>query len=432
MTTPRMPNEYPQGSFNSGAPSASPHELLEAFRDAKLEFDTSIDARSDHGRDWWPLSIGEVALGRVPHWPGVVVQPSSNEEVSSVLKIASAHRTPVTAQGGRSGVVGGAVAPDGAIAMDLTKLNRIISLDEVSGHLRVQAGVFGPELEEFTQSRGFTVGHFPQSFELATVGGWIACRGAGQLSNRFGKIEDIVRSLTVVLASGDIIQVGTDAPRQAVGPDLMSLFVGSEGTLGVITEATLVARRRASFEQRAAYSFQTFEVGLEACRRILQRDASPAVLRLYDSIESKRNFEVDACALIVLDEGDEALTRSSMKIVDEECKLATRLDDGLVQRWLDHRNDVEHSLRFGRTKLSSTPLRSPDRGPYWQRCSEKSPKRSGASKELSSPRCTRATPTSMALVSISPSRESPPTIQPPSTAMLGTERHTPCSIAEEP
>ena len=317
--------------------------------------------------------------------------------------------------------------------MDLTKLNRIISLDEVSGHLRVQAGVFGPELEEFTQSRGFTVGHFPQSFELATVGGWIACRGAGQLSNRFGKIEDIVRSLTVVLASGDIIQVGTNAPRQAVGPDLVSLFVGSEGTLGVITEATLVARRRASFEQRAAYSFQTFEVGLEACRRILQRDASPAVLRLYDSIESKRNFEVDACALIVLDEGDEALTRSSMKIVDEECKLATRLDDGLVQRWLDHRNDVgalaplwENGIVVDTIEVAGSwailatmfrevteALRSIE-GTLVASVHQSHAYVDGACLYFTFAGKPADDPTSLL------------------SAMLGTERHTPCSIAEEP
>jgi len=340
MTKPSMPNEYPSGSFASGVPKPAPLALLDELQRARLEFETSSDARSDHGRDWWPLSIADVAVGRVPHWPGVVVKPRSSDEVSQLLRIASTHRIPVTAQGGRSGVLGGAVAPDGGVALDLTKLDEVISLDEISGHVRVQAGVFGPELENFLNARGWTVGHFPQSFDLATVGGWIACRGAGQLSNRYGKIEDIVRSLTIVLANGDVIEVGSNAPRQAIGPDLLSLFVGSEGTLGVITEATLVARRRARFEERAAYGFSSFEEGLEACRRILQRDASPAVLRLYDETESQRNFGHANCALIVLDEGEESFVHATMHIVGEECAGATVLDVSLVERWMEHRNDV--------------------------------------------------------------------------------------------
>jgi alkyldihydroxyacetonephosphate synthase len=171
----------------------------------------------------------------------------------------------------------------------------------------VEAGVFGPDLERAVANEGFTVGHFPQSFELATVGGWIACRGAGQYSNRYGKIEDIVRALTVVLANGDVIELGGRAPRQAVGPDLMQLFIGSEGTLGVITRATLVLHPTPASEQRAAYAFTDFDAGLDACRLIMQRDARPAVLRLYDETESKRSFGVESCVLIVLDEGDPLL-----------------------------------------------------------------------------------------------------------------------------
>jgi alkyldihydroxyacetonephosphate synthase len=120
----------------------------------------------------------------------------------------------------------------------------------------------------------------------------------------------------------------------------MALFVGSEGTLGIITEATLVTRKCPAFDQRAAYGFTTFEEGLDACRRILQRDASPAVLRLYDEAESTRNFEVATCTLIVLDEGEEAFVGASMKIVSEECAQATELDTALVATWLEHRNDV--------------------------------------------------------------------------------------------
>ncbi len=340
MTQPSMPNDYPEGSLDGAAPEPATAALLSDLGRAGVAHDTTTPVRADHGRDWWPLSIRDVAAGRVPHWPGVVVRPTSTTQVSDVLKIAGRHRIAVTAQGGRSGVVGGAVAPSGAIALDLTGLSRVLHLDAVSGTVSVEAGVFGPDLEAAVNERGWTVGHFPQSFDLATVGGWLACRGAGQYSNRYGKIEDIVRGLTVVLASGDVVELGGRGPRQAVGPDLVQLFVGSEGTLGVITRATLALHRRPVSERRAAYGFISFREGLEACRRILQRGARPAVLRLYDEAESLHNFAVSSCALVVLDEGDPALVEATMHIVADECADAAPVDVGIVARWLEHRNDV--------------------------------------------------------------------------------------------
>jgi alkyldihydroxyacetonephosphate synthase len=335
-----MPNAYPEGPLEGAASALAANALLDDLKGVGVAFDVDDASRADHGRDWWPLTIRDVAEGHVPRWPGVVVRPSTSGDVSRVLEVASKHHVPVTAQGGRSSVVGGAVAADGGIALDLTGLNRVLDIDTVSGTVNVEAGVFGPDLERAVAEQGFTVGHFPQSFELATVGGWIACRGAGQYSNRYGKIEDIVRGLDVVLASGATIEVGGRAPRQAVGPDLVQLFVGSEGTLGVITRATLVVHPRPASEQRAAYGFADFDAGLDACRRIMQRDARPAVLRLYDETESKRSFDLETCVLIVLDEGDRLLVDATMRVVADECAAASPLDDALVGTWLDHRNDV--------------------------------------------------------------------------------------------
>ncbi len=340
MTRPTMPNEYPNGSFAGPVPAPVSARFLEALESAQVAYDVSDGVRADHGRDWWPITIRDVAAGRVPQWPGVVVRPTRASELPRILAAASDFGIAVTPQGGRSGVAGGALAPPGAIALDLGGLDQILDVDAVSGTVRVEAGLFGPDLERHVNTLGWTVGHFPQSFELATVGGWIACRGAGQFSNRYGKIEDIVRGLRVVLADGTEIDVGGRGPRQAVGPDLVALFVGSEGTLGVITQATLVMQPLPAFERRAAYAFATFDEGLEACRRIMQRGARPAVLRLYDEKESQRNFEVGGCALIVLDEGDELLVEAAMTIVDRECAGGDSLETELVARWLTHRNDV--------------------------------------------------------------------------------------------
>src|SRR3984957_6950005 len=172
-------------------------------------------------------------------------------------------------------------------------------------------------------------------------GRWVGClSGSRPVLQSIGKIEDIVRGLTVVLASGEVIELGGRAPREAVGPDLMQLFIGSEGTLGVITRALLVMHPTPKGERRAAYGFSTFEAGLDACRRIMQRDARPAVLRLYDETESTRNFGVDMCALVVLDEGDPLMVEATMSVVADECGEATTLDPAIVATWLEHRNDV--------------------------------------------------------------------------------------------
>ena len=341
MTEPTMPIELPEGELRvrfEGAPL--PADVLQALHDSAIPVTVDTSERHDHGRDWWPLTIGWAAHGEVPALPGVVMFPRSTHDVATVLRIAHNAHIPVTPQGGRSGVVGGAIPTTGGIALDLTRLNSVISLDEESMTVTVESGCFGPDLENYLNQRGFTAGHFPQSFELATVGGWLACRGAGQLSNRYGKIEDIVRGLTVVLANGTIIETGNRGPRSAVGPDLTQIFVGSEGTLGVITNATLTIRRLASHRAVAAYSFVTVREGLDACRRIIQRDARPAVLRLYDVPESQRNFKIDRCALVVLDEGEVDFVTTAMKIVEEECASGQREDDAIVHHWLEHRNNV--------------------------------------------------------------------------------------------
>jgi alkyldihydroxyacetonephosphate synthase len=156
----------------------------------------------------------------------------------------------------------------------------------------------------------------------------------------------MVAGLEVVLADGTVVHTGQLAgrgagPRSAMGPDLTSVFVGSEGTLGVITSARLRAHPVAPEERRAAWAFASFADGLEALRRTLQRGATPAVLRLYDATESKRSFDgLDTNVLIALDEGDGFIVEGAMAVLSEECRTAEPLDVGLVEHWFNHRNDV--------------------------------------------------------------------------------------------
>jgi alkyldihydroxyacetonephosphate synthase len=351
---PRRPT--PPIEFGSGAASAQEHfsgervvlsdEWLNRLRAACSDVDVTPASLAEAGRDWWPFAQHWALAGETPACPGAVARPANVDEVAAIAKLCSDTGVPLTAAGGRSGVCGASIPVFGGVVVDLCGLCGILSVDAQSLLVDVAAGTFGSDLEDELQAaHGLTVGHWPQSIELATVGGWVACRGVGQYSTRYGKIEDIVAGLEVVLASGEIIRTGAMAgagPRSAMGPDLTQLFVGSEGTLGIITAVRLRAHRLPVAEQRLAFGFSSFEAGLEVLRRTLQRGATPAVLRLYDERESRRSFDVSTSVLIALDEGDPHVIGAAMTILAAECEAAGAegLDVALVERWLGHRNDV--------------------------------------------------------------------------------------------
>lgn len=308
---------------------------------ACAEVSTADADRAEAGRDWWPLAMTWALDGQVGHRPAAIARPGSEGEVAAVLALCHEAGVPVTAAAGRSGVCGGSVPVFGGVLLDLCGLAGIRSVDTDSMLLDVRAGTFGDRLEAtLRDEHGVTLGHWPQSIALSTVGGWLACRSAGQLSNRYGKIEDLAVGLDVALADGTVIHTG-GAPRAAVGPDLNQVFIGSEGTLGVILGARLRLHPLPTGEGRAAYGFGSFAAGMDACRRILQRGARPAVLRLYDAVESDRNYQTgDRHVLLVLDEGDPLLVDATMAVVAEVCADAEVLDEALVEAWMGHRNDV--------------------------------------------------------------------------------------------
>jgi len=305
------------------------------------DVDASADALSEASRDWWPLAMVWALDNQVAARASAVARPHSAAEVAEVLRVCNEARVPVTAAAGRSGVCGASVPVFGGVLLDLTGLEGIVGVDKESMLVDVRPGTFGDVFEdELRAEHQVTCGHWPQSMALSTVGGWLACRGAGQLSTRYGKIEDIVAGLDVVLADGTLVTTG-GAPRAAVGPDLTQLFVGSEGTLGVIVGSRLRVHALPPAEIRAAFAFTSFTDGLDTMRRIVQRGARPAVLRLYDAIEADRSYQTgDAHVLLALDEGDAHVVEATRRIIDEECRAADPIDVGLVERWMQHRNDV--------------------------------------------------------------------------------------------
>lgn len=325
----------------AGQAAPVPAGFLSALS-AVSEITTDLDATAEASRDWWPLALHWSLAGTVPRRAAVVARPRTTQEVSAICTLANSHRVPVTAAGGRSGVSGASLPIHGGVLLDMTGLNGVGEVDEISGIVEVAAGTFGPDLEaEITNRCGLSVGHFPQSFEISTVGGWVAARGAGQFSTRYGKIEDMVVGLEVVLASGKVLRTG-GAPAAASGPDLTQLIIGSEGTLGVITRVWLRAHRIAVHRATAAYRFHSFAEGIEACRTVLRSGATPAVLRLYDAVESTRGRGGNGtdCVLLVLDEGEPEMVTATMALVHTACARAAVADPGLVDAWLAHRNDT--------------------------------------------------------------------------------------------
>lgn len=348
MTQPTPPIELTgTASRFGGEPEPLPDSLRsrldELAATTSCTVTTGRDATAEASRDWWPLSLHWSLAGEVPHRAAAVVRPATTDAVAEVVAACDAARVPVTAAGGRSGVCGASVPVFGGVVLDMTGLDRIGDVDATSGVVEVGAGVFGPDLERaLSADHALTIGHFPQSFELATVGGWVACRGAGQYSTRYGKIEDMVVGLEVVLADGRVVRTG-GAPAAAVGPDLTQVFVGAEGTLGIVTRVWLRAHPVPPAQRRATYWFASLTDGFEACRRIVRAGATPAVLRLYDAIESARGHGGDGsrCVLLVLDEGDARIVDSAMAVVDGVCReLGEAGDPELVAAWMHHRNDT--------------------------------------------------------------------------------------------
>jgi alkyldihydroxyacetonephosphate synthase len=241
---------------------------------------------ASYGRDMWPRLLIGVRAGELPaERCDVVVWPENEREVAAIVRVARQLAVPIVPYGGGSGVCGGTVPILGGITIDLKRMNEITALDHDEMVVDVQAGMNGERFERAINRRGFTLGHFPSSIYCSTVGGWLACRAAGQMSTKYGKIEDRVAGMTVVTGRGDVVQ--TDGPVRAQrGPNWTQLLLGSEGTLGVITSARL--RLAPNPELRVLRGFEVDSVaqGVEAIRRVMQRGLRPAVVRLYDELDT--------------------------------------------------------------------------------------------------------------------------------------------------
>lgn len=242
-----------------------------------------------YARDMWPrLLLGYRDGKRSGARPHAVVWPEHVREVVAVVKLARELRIPIVPYGGGSGVCGGAVPLLGGITIDTKRMQQLRAVHGDELLCDVEAGLSGERFERELERRGYTFGHFPSSIYCSTVGGWLATRAAGQLSTKYGKVEDRCAGLTVVTGRGEVIE--TDGPTRALrGPSWTQLLLGSEGTLGVITSARL--RLAPAPQLRVFRGFEVDDVatGVAAIRRVLQKGLRPAVVRLYDELDTLMN-----------------------------------------------------------------------------------------------------------------------------------------------
>ncbi|MGZ5988989.1 MAG: FAD-binding oxidoreductase [Rhizomicrobium sp.] len=336
-------------------------EILGAERVRGDQYERAFHARGRSYHDLIYLRSGDLSTA-----PDAVLYPRSTDEVLATLAAAGEGGVAVVPYGGGTSVVGGVTGSHGrfksVVALDLSAMDRVIDIDAQSMTATVEAGIYGPALEKALQARGFTLGHHPQSFEFSTLGGWIAHRGAGQGSNRYGRAEDWLVGTKVVTPRG-VLHTG-GFPASSAGPRLNDLVLGSEGVFGIVTEATVRLHPLPTASDYYGYLFKDFGSGIAAIRAAAREEIPVTMLRLSDPMETKfyrafgslgkkrtlrdrfaqfyltnRGFDEKACAMIAGFEGE------TTTVVDERLRFdvlakkhgALALGEGQGKHWKEGR-----------------------------------------------------------------------------------------------
>ena len=266
-------------------------DLLTRLR-AIVDVRVDHDSRVRHTRGKSTPDLLKMRAGDAGDAPDAVVSPDGHDQVAVVVSWCSDNRVALVPFGGGTSVVGGLAARRdgyaGVVAMDLRRMNSLISVDAESHTAVLQAGMLGPEAEASLARHGFTLGHFPQSFEYATIGGFAATRSSGQASAGYGRFDALVLAVTVATPIGTL-RLGT-APGTAAGPDLRQLVLGSEGAFGVITDVTVRVRQLPEVRKYDGWRFSSFDEATAALRDLVQSGVLPTVLRLSDETETAINL----------------------------------------------------------------------------------------------------------------------------------------------
>lgn len=333
--------------------SAKPQGIVERLQKA-LGADNVTPASEVPREEWhdrWVLSDLDDLEHTAIELPACRVTPKTLEQVVAVVNECRTSGTPLVPQGLRSGVCGGVRSTLGAVHLDLSGLCRVQSIDAKRQSARFDAGVRGSTAETEVAKHGMTLGHYPQSMSLSSVGGWVATRAAGQFSTGYGNIEDMLLAVQAVLPDGSVVELGR-APRASAGPDLRHLMLGSEGSLGVITAVELSLHKLPEQRTLAAYYVPNMAAGFEVQRRMLHDEWRPVVLRQYDSREVLRLFPKfrsgDQGLLLAVHEGPRS--RVEVEVAATEaialCEGCTVAPVAATEHWMQQRNHVPTFLSF--------------------------------------------------------------------------------------
>src|SRR5919197_2347910 len=280
--------------------------------------------------------------------PDAVVLPGTEDEIARILELCTVRRIAVVPYGGGTSVVGGLDPTrdrfEAVISLDLRRFDQMHALDLVSGEATLGAGVTGPQAEALLATHGYQLGHYPQSFQYATIGGFAANRSSGQNSAGYGRFDDMVRGLRVVTPQG-ILDLGR-APASAAGPDLRELFLGSEGVFGVITAVRLQVHPVPAAKAYEGWHFPDFATGADAVRAVAQQGTGPTVIRLSDEAETGVNL---------------AMTEAQ---VTGGCLTVTVFEGTAEQVAARHRRTREVLAAAGGTSLGEEPARAWEHGRF--------------------------------------------------------------------
>jgi alkyldihydroxyacetonephosphate synthase len=366
--------------FNSTSPSTDTRKaqllpFLPSLSAAGIPFSQDPHVLHAYSQDLWPRKLLELRE-KGPEAPTIqlVVWPESAEQVSQVVRWAAEANVSIYPYGAGSGVCGATIASEQdarpRMIVDLKAMRKIRSIDRVSMTVWAEAGLIGENLERHLNQEGYTLGHFPSSIYCSSLGGYLATRSAGQLSTKYGKIEDMVLSLECVLPDGTILETGR-APRSAMGPDWTQLLLGSEGTLCFFTAACLQIHPIPEARLMEGFSAPDVKTSLEFSRLMMQNGLRPAVLRIYDPLETTLALNSEAlkkagyqggAALVTIFEGKKSIASAErQEALDLAKKLGMQcLGPSLAEHWWEHRYDVSYKqqliLSHGRMVLDTFEL----------------------------------------------------------------------------
>lgn len=301
------------------------------------------EVRRQFAYDSWPVATKWHNQGKLPYLPDVVVRPQRVEQIGKLLAWANANQVAVTPWGAGSSVTGAPLPLDGGITLDVSLLDRTLEINEQNLTVTVQAGKMGHILEAELNRHGYTLNHSPQSLDRSTVGGWLSTRATGQFSSKWGGIESLVVGFDVFLPDGQLIHFQT-GPRMAVGPDLRHVFIGAEGTMGVITQVTLQIFRQSQHRIFQTVVFNNVADGVVVMREIMQCGLRPFLLRFYNPVESRHAMQdssFDGCAMFIGFEGAQAVAEAEYRAAQAIWAGygVTELGPVAVEKWMNRRFD---------------------------------------------------------------------------------------------